>query len=89
MTNFRRILRYQIEDGVRDILGKEITERVSKSSLDSDIDDTILGGHRRHTLCAATCPARSCTGSTCSPTRAATPWWWPTCPRRRTCPRPR
>lgn len=50
MTNFRRILRYQIEDGVRDILGKEIAERVSKSSLDSDIDDTILAGIGAHAL---------------------------------------
>ncbi|MEV7808306.1 TauD/TfdA family dioxygenase [Microbispora sp. NPDC088329] len=50
MTHFRRIDRYEIEDGVRDLLAKEVAERVSTSLLDSDVDDTILGGIGAHAL---------------------------------------
>lgn len=50
MTSFRRIGRYRIEDGVRDLLGKEFFERVSVTRLDSDIDDTILAGIGAHAL---------------------------------------
>lgn len=50
MNNFRRICRYRIEDSVRDLLGKEIAERVSVTRLDSDIDDAILAGIGAHAL---------------------------------------
>lgn len=50
MTLFRRIDRYELEDSVRDLLAKEITERVSTSPLDSDADDTILAGIGAHAL---------------------------------------
>lgn len=50
MHNFRRICQYRIEDSVRDLLGKEIAERVSVTCLDSDIDDTILAGIGAHAL---------------------------------------
>ncbi|MEV7007427.1 hypothetical protein [Streptosporangium sp. NPDC051022] len=50
MASFRRIMRYRIEDSVRDLLGKEVLERVSVTRLDSDIDDTILAGIGAHAL---------------------------------------
>ncbi|GLU49803.1 TauD/TfdA family dioxygenase [Nocardiopsis ansamitocini] len=50
MANFRRIGRYRLENSVRDLLGKEIAERVSLTRLDSDIDDTILAGIGAHAL---------------------------------------
>ncbi|HEY2697856.1 MAG TPA: TauD/TfdA family dioxygenase [Pseudonocardiaceae bacterium] len=50
MTSLCRIARFQVEDSVRDLLGKEIAERVSASSLDSDVDDTILANIGAHAL---------------------------------------
>lgn len=50
MTSLLRFARYRIEDSVRDLLGKEISARVSETSLDSDIDDAILGGIGAHAL---------------------------------------
>ncbi|MER5768952.1 TauD/TfdA family dioxygenase [Streptomyces sp. NPDC001985] len=44
MTSLLQFARYRVENGVRDLLDKEISERVSESSLDSDIDDSILAG---------------------------------------------
>lgn len=44
MTSLLKIARYRIEDSVRDLLGKEIAVRVEETSLDSDLDDTILAG---------------------------------------------
>lgn len=44
MTSLLQFARYRVEDSVRDLLGKEISERVSETSLDSDLDDTILAG---------------------------------------------
>lgn len=50
MSPFRRIGRFRVDDSVRDLLGKEISERVSATRLDSDIDDTILAGIGAHVL---------------------------------------
>lgn len=50
MTVFCRIGRYHIDDGVRDLLAKEVTERVSATRLDSDLDDAILAGIGAHAL---------------------------------------
>jgi L-asparagine oxygenase len=50
MTSLCRIVRFQVEDGIRDLLGKEIAERVSVSRLDSDVDDTILANIGAHAL---------------------------------------
>ncbi|MEE1754121.1 TauD/TfdA family dioxygenase [Streptomyces sp. SP18CS02] len=44
MTSLLQFARYRIEDSVRDLLGKEISARVSETKLDSDLDDAILGG---------------------------------------------
>lgn len=50
MAHFIRIGRYRLEDAVRDLLGKEISERVSVTRLDSDLDDAILAGIGAHAL---------------------------------------
>ena len=50
MTRFIRLASYALEDGTRDILGKEIAERVSPSELDSDADEAILAGIGAHAL---------------------------------------
>lgn len=44
MTSLLQFARHRIDDSVRDLLDKEITERVSESRLDSDLDDAILAG---------------------------------------------
>lgn len=44
MTSLLQLARHHIDDSVRDLLGKEISERVSETRLDSDLDDTILAG---------------------------------------------
>ncbi|MCC3767825.1 TauD/TfdA family dioxygenase [Streptomyces sp. UNOC14_S4] len=44
MTGGVRLPRYRLGDGVRDVLGKEITERLRDSELDSDADAAILAG---------------------------------------------
>ncbi len=44
MTSLLQFARYRVEDSARDLLRKEISARVSETSLDSDLDDAILGG---------------------------------------------
>ncbi|CAL9442104.1 TauD/TfdA family dioxygenase [Streptomyces radiopugnans] len=44
MTSLLQFARYRVEDGVRDLLGKEISARVSETNLESDLDDAILAG---------------------------------------------
>ncbi|MEV0603126.1 TauD/TfdA family dioxygenase [Streptomyces sp. NPDC050315] len=44
MTSLLQLARYYIDDSVRELLGKEISERVSETRLDSDLDDAILAG---------------------------------------------
>ncbi|MEU6668190.1 TauD/TfdA family dioxygenase [Streptomyces sp. NPDC046727] len=44
MTSLLQFARHHIEDSVRDLLDKEISERVSETRLDSDLDDAILAG---------------------------------------------
>ncbi|MEU0157661.1 TauD/TfdA family dioxygenase [Streptomyces sp. NPDC006261] len=43
MTSLLQFARYRVEDSARDLLRKEISARVSETSLDSDLDDAILG----------------------------------------------
>lgn len=50
MTSLCRVVRFRVEDGIRDLLGQEIAERVSVSRLDSDVDDTILANIGAHAL---------------------------------------
>ncbi|WP_055524682.1 TauD/TfdA family dioxygenase [Streptomyces graminilatus] len=44
MTSLLQFTRHRLDDSVRDLLDKEISERVSESRLDSDLDDAILAG---------------------------------------------
>jgi L-asparagine oxygenase len=44
MTTLMRIVRYCLDDGTRDLLGKEINERVVTATLDSNDDQAILAG---------------------------------------------
>ncbi|MET9429342.1 MULTISPECIES: TauD/TfdA family dioxygenase [unclassified Streptomyces] len=44
MTSLLQFARYRLEDSARDLVTKEISARVSETSLDSDLDDAILGG---------------------------------------------
>lgn len=50
MTKLCRTIRYDIADGVRDLLAKEIGEHVSSTTLDSDDNGTILAGIGAHAL---------------------------------------
>ncbi|MFE3552441.1 TauD/TfdA family dioxygenase [Streptomyces kronopolitis] len=42
MTSLLQLTRFHVEDSARELLGKEISERVSETRLDSDLDDAIL-----------------------------------------------
>jgi hypothetical protein len=44
MTGALRLARHRLEDRTRDLLGKEIAERVATAELDSDKDEAILAG---------------------------------------------
>jgi L-asparagine oxygenase len=44
MSNFLRLVARRLDDPTRDLLGKELTEYVAASELDSDADQTILAG---------------------------------------------
>jgi hypothetical protein len=50
MNNLCRLATYQIDGSIRDLIGKEIAERVSVTHLDSDSDDGILAGIGAHAL---------------------------------------
>jgi L-asparagine oxygenase len=41
---------YRLEDGTRDLLGQEISDRVGRGKLDSDADQAILAGIGSHAL---------------------------------------
>jgi hypothetical protein len=45
-----RFARHRLEDRVRDLLGKEISERVAAGDLDSDADEAILASIGAHAL---------------------------------------
>jgi hypothetical protein len=44
MTGHIRLARHRLEDGTRDLIGKEIAERVRESHLDSDANEALLAG---------------------------------------------
>lgn len=50
MTAFMRLARHCLDDGTRDLLGKEIAEHVAVVTLDSDADEAILAGIGAHAL---------------------------------------
>lgn len=50
MTGLLQLARYQVEDNVRDLIGKEISERVSETYLDSDSNDAILASIGAYSL---------------------------------------
>lgn len=50
MTSFMRLAVYRLDDATRDLLGKELTERLAGSTLDSDADEAILAGIGAHAL---------------------------------------
>jgi hypothetical protein len=45
-----RIAHHRLDNGVRDLLGKELAERIAASELDSDADEAILSGIGAHSL---------------------------------------
>lgn len=45
-----RLARHRLDDGTRYLLGKEITERVAATELDSDENEAILAGIGAHPL---------------------------------------
>ncbi|HEX2417999.1 MAG TPA: TauD/TfdA family dioxygenase [Micromonosporaceae bacterium] len=50
MTANVRIVCHRLDNGVRDLLGKEIVERIAVTELDSDADEAILAGIGAHSL---------------------------------------
>ncbi|MBS2962946.1 TauD/TfdA family dioxygenase [Actinocrinis puniceicyclus] len=50
MTSFLRLAAYRLDDVTRDLLGKELIERVAEHTLDSDADEAILAGIGAHAL---------------------------------------
>jgi hypothetical protein len=50
MTAFMRLAHYCLDDGTRDLLGKELTEHVAVVTLDSDSDEAILASIGAHAL---------------------------------------
>ncbi len=50
MTSQLRLSRLRLDDGTRDLLGKELAERIAAAELDSDGDEAILGGVGAYTL---------------------------------------
>lgn len=50
MTSLTRFVRHHLDDGTRDLLGKEIAERVAIADLDSDAHQAILARIGRHAL---------------------------------------
>lgn len=50
MTRFVRLASHHLDDGTRDLLGKEIAERVAPTELDSDADEAILASIGAHAL---------------------------------------
>lgn len=50
MSGHLRLARYALDDAVRDLLGKEIADRVATAALDSDADEAILSTIGAHAL---------------------------------------
>ncbi len=50
MTSLTRLTSYRLDDATRDLLGKEITERVSASELEPDASEAILARIGAHAL---------------------------------------
>ncbi|MBT2383373.1 TauD/TfdA family dioxygenase [Streptomyces sp. ISL-11] len=50
MTGGIRLSQYRLDDGTRDVLGKEISARVAATELDSDADEAILATIGAHAL---------------------------------------
>ena len=49
-TELIRVARHELEDGTRDLLGKEIAARVAAADLDSDTNEAILASIGAHAL---------------------------------------
>ena len=50
MTTSIRFAKHRLDNGIRDLLGKELAERVVATELDSDADEAILAGIGVHVL---------------------------------------
>ena len=50
MSGGIRLAAYRLDDGTREVLGKEISERVAMTVLDSDADEAILANIGAHVM---------------------------------------